>query len=259
MFSVGPAVVSSMTSPTVSSAAPAPAVPSIGTGRLALSLQEALTAIVRLRANRQPISDAGAFRAHMLQLFARAEQEGRAAGYEPKDVQMAVFAVVALLDESVLNAGQPALSEWARQPLNQELFGTHMAGEWVFQNVDQLLARSDTLALADLLEVHQLIFLLGFRGRYGVADPAALHAYTSRVGDRIGRLRGVPGDLAPSWRPGNDAVAGRDPWIRPLAVGVVTSLLLAVALWSVGAFSLRGTTSELQSMSGLAAPAAPRR
>ena len=259
MFSVGPAVVSSMTSPTVSPAMPAPVLPTIGTGRLALSLQEALTAIVRLRANRQPISDAGAFRTHMLQLFGRAEQEGRAAGYDPKDVQMAVFAVVALLDESVLNAGQPALAEWARQPLNQELFGTHMAGEWVFQNVDQLLARSDTPALADLLEVHQLIFLLGFRGRYGVADPAALHAYTSRVGDRIGRLRGVLGDLAPSWRPGNDAVAGRDPWIRPLALGVAASFVLAVALWGVGAFSLRGTTSELQSLSALSAPAAPRR
>jgi type VI secretion system protein ImpK len=259
MFSVGPAVASSMTSPTVSSAAPAPVLPTIGTGRLALSLQEALTAIVRLRADRQPINDAAGFRAHMLQLFARAEQEGRAAGYEPKDVQMAVFAVVALLDESVLNARQPALAEWARQPLNQELFGTHMAGEWVFQNVDQLLARPDTPALADLLEVHQLIFLLGFRGRYGVADPAALHAYTSRVGDRVGRLRGVPGDLAPSWRPRNDAVAGRDPWIRPLALGVAASLLLAVALWGAGAWSLRDSTSELQSLNGLTAAAAPRR
>src|SRR5205085_994158 len=117
--------------------------------------QEALTAVARLRADRQPITDAAAFRAQMLQLLGRAEQEARQAGYEPADVRMAVFAVVALLDESALNARQPALADWARRPLQEELFGVHMAGEWMFQNVEQLLARPDTPALADLLEVHQ--------------------------------------------------------------------------------------------------------
>jgi len=229
-------------------ASPAPAVPALGTGLLALSLQEALTAIVRLRADRQPVTDAAGFRAHMLQLLGRAEQDARVAGYEPNDVRMAVFAVVALLDESVLNSRQPALADWARQPLNQELFGTHLAGEWVFQNVEQLLGRPDTPALADLLEIHQLVFLLGFRGRYGVADPAALHAYTSRVADRVGRMRGVPGDLAPSWRPSADAVKGRDRWIRPLVLGLAASALFGVALWGVGAMSLRGNAAELHTM-----------
>jgi type VI secretion system protein ImpK len=222
--------------------------PAIGTGRLALALQEALTAVVRLRADRQPVTDAAGFRAQMMQLLGRAEQDARIAGYEPADVRMAVFAVVALLDESALNARQPALADWARRPLQEELFGVHMAGEWLFQNVEQLLARPDTPALADLLEVHQLVFLLGFRGRYGAADPSALHAYTSRVADRVARLRGHPGDLSPAWHPTDDAIAGRDPWIRRLALGLAASVLLGVVLWGAGFASLRGQTAELRSL-----------
>jgi type VI secretion system protein ImpK len=240
-----------MTSPvhTAPHGAPSAAPGAIGTGRLALALQEALTAIVRLRGDRQPVTDAAAFRAHMLQLIGRAEQESRGAGYDPADIRLAVFAVVALLDESALNTRVPALSaEWSRRPLQEELFGGHMAGEWFFQHVEQLLARPDTPALADLLEVHQLCLLLGFRGRYGAAEPAALHGFASRIADRITRLRGTPGELSPAWRPHDDAVAGRDPWIRPLTIALAASLLLAVALWGVGAASLRGAPAELRAM-----------
>jgi type VI secretion system protein ImpK len=92
-------------------------------------------------------------------------------GYTSEDVRLAAFAVVALLDESALNARQPALADWARRPLQDELFGGHLAGEWFFQHVEQLLARPDSAALADVLEVHQLVLLLGFRGRYGHEAP----------------------------------------------------------------------------------------
>jgi type VI secretion system protein ImpK len=236
-----------MTSPALTTPPATPAT-TVGNGRLALALQEALTAIVRLRADRQPVADAAAFRAQMLQLLARAEADARGAGYEPADARLAVFAVVALLDETALNARQPALADWARRPMQEELFGVHMAGEWFFQNVDQLLARPDTPALADLLEVHQLCFLLGFRGRYGAADPGALHAYTARIAERVARLRGPAGDLAPAWRPTADVVKGRDPWIRRLSAGLAATVLLGAALWGAGALSLRGAVADLRSL-----------
>ncbi|MBV9879089.1 MAG: DotU family type IV/VI secretion system protein [Gemmatirosa sp.] len=241
-----------MTSPAPATLSPAAVVP-VGAGRLALAFQEALTAIVRLRADRQPITDPAAFRAQMLQLLGRAEQEARGAGYDPADIRLAVFAVVALLDESALNARQPALAaDWARRPLQEELFGGHMAGEWFFQHVEQLLARPDTPTLVDLLEVHDLVVLLGFRGRYGAADPGALHAVASRLGERVARLRGAPGDLSPTWRPPNDAVVGRDPWIRRLVVGLAAALLLAVALWGAAAGSLRGASADLRALASTA-------
>ncbi len=217
-------------------------------GRLAISLQEALTAIVRLRAERQPITDATAFRAQMTQLLARAEQEAMATGMSAQDARLAVFAVVAYLDESALNTRLPALADWSRRPLQDELFGGHMGGEWFFQHLDQLLARPDSVELADLLEVHQLCLLLGFRGKYGAGDRGELHAISSRVAERLARLRGPVGDLAPSWQPPSDRVDTKDPWLRRLTIGTIASVVLLVTLWGGYALMLRGNTSDIRAL-----------
>ncbi|MDF1505622.1 DotU family type IV/VI secretion system protein [Roseisolibacter sp. H3M3-2] len=240
-----------MTAPFLAPPAPAPTVPAgdvLARGRLARLFQEALTAVVRLRAGRQAVPDAVAFRQQMTQLLQRADAEARQQGYAPDDARLAVFAVVALLDESALNSRQPALADWARRPLQDELFGGHLAGEWFFQHVEQLLARPDSAALADLLEVHQLVLLLGFRGRYG-HDTAALQTIAHRVGERLARLTGDAGPLAPAWRPPADAVVSRDPWLRRLTIALAASALLAVALWGAGAVTLGGTAAEVRALS----------
>ena len=57
-----------------------------------------------------------------------AEQEARSRGYTAEDMRLASFAVVAFLDESVLNLRNPVFADWPRQPLQEELFGHHVAG-----------------------------------------------------------------------------------------------------------------------------------
>jgi type VI secretion system protein ImpK len=100
----------------------------------------------------------------------------------------------------------------------------------------------------DLLEVHHLCLLLGFRGRYGSDDRGALHAVASRLDERVTRLRGPTADLVPDWRPPNDAVAAHDPWIRRLAVGLAAGVVLAAALWGAAALSLRGSAQGLDAL-----------
>src|SRR5579863_3830002 len=133
-------------------------------GALALALQEPLTAIARLRANRQVAADADSFRNHMKQVLAAADQEARAAGYPVDDVRLALFAVVGLIDESVLNSGQAMFAEWPRHPLQEEVFGGSLAGELVFQYLQQVMGRPDSEDVADVLEVFAQCLLLGFRG-----------------------------------------------------------------------------------------------
>ncbi|MCU0625985.1 MAG: DotU family type IV/VI secretion system protein [Gemmatimonadaceae bacterium] len=227
-------------------------------GRLALSLQDILTVVARIRADRQPVNDAAAFRTHLRSLLARAEQEGAAAGYPVEDVRTAIFAVVALLDESVLNTRQAALADWARRPLQDELFGGHMGGEWFYQYLERLLARADDPWLADVLEVFHHALLLGFRGRYG-GDTASVQVVAQRTGERIARLRGARGDLAPAWQPPDDAVVARDPWVRRLAIGAIVTLVIAAALWGTARATLAGTARDVRALAATAGPTTPER
>ena len=228
----------------------------VAPGRLASVLQESITAVVRLRADRQPVTDAAAFRAQIIQLLTRAEQDALQAGFTAADARLAIFAVVAFLDESVLNTRTAALADWARRPLQDELFGGHMGGEWFFQHLDQLLSRPDSPELGDLLEVHQLCLLLGFRGKYGAGDNGQLHATTSRVAERLGRLRGAPGELAPHWPPPADRVDTKDPWLRRLTIAAITSVVLLAVLWGTYALTLRNAANDLRALAPVASTSA---
>src|SRR4026208_2383700 len=143
---------------------------------LALILQEVMTAIVRLRSNRQAVNDANSFRAHMREALKTADNEARRYGYSGDDIQLAIFATVAFLDESILNSRNPLFADWPRKPLQEELFGTHMAGEVFFQHLQKLLSRIDSHEAADVLEVYYLCVLLGFGGRYSMGNKGDLKA-----------------------------------------------------------------------------------
>src|ERR1700731_169603 len=141
---------------------------------LALIYQEVLTAIERLRASRQGVTDAAAFRHHTREALKTAASQAITAGYQADDVKLATFAAVAFLDESVLNSQNPIFADWLRKPLQEELFGTHIAGEVCFQNLQPLLGRNDSADLADVLEIHYLCLLLGFGGRYSAGNRGEL-------------------------------------------------------------------------------------
>src|SRR5437763_8297043 len=141
---------------------------------LALHFQEPLTAVVRLRANRQSVSDAESFRHHMREALKMSSEDAQRDGYSADDIKLAAFATVALLDESILNSRNPLFADWPRKPLQEELFGTHIAGETFFQNAHQLLSRDDSPEIADVLEIYHLCLLLGYRGRYSTGNTGEL-------------------------------------------------------------------------------------
>ncbi len=212
---------------------------------LALLFQEVLTAVVRLRANRQGVSDARSFRYQTHSAIEAASSQALAAGYSAEDVKLARFAVVAFLDESVLNSQNPVFSDWLRKPLQEELFGTHIAGEFFFRNLDQILGRTDSADVADLLEIHCLCLLMGFGGRYSGGGRGELARAIGAAGDKIRRIRGRPIQLSPGWMlPGETAPVRRDPWVRRLgwAAAIVGGLaiLLFVAYQVILAGGLRG-------------------
>lgn len=200
---------------------------------LALAYQDILTAIVRIRANRQVVADSQAFRSRIQVALRAAEKEGAAKGYAPEDVRLATTAIVAFLDESVLNSSNPAFSDWSRMPLQQELFGHNVAGESFFENLERLQHRSDSYDVADISEVHCLCLLLGFRGRYALSGPEAVRPVTDSLLERIRRIRGPLSGLSPSWAVPEGAVkvAALDGWVRRLLTVAIVCLLLGLILF----------------------------
>jgi type VI secretion system protein ImpK len=219
------------------------------TENLALIFQEAITAIVRLRSNRQPVTDAEVFRTQMRQLLSVAEQEARNRGYTAEDARLASFAVVAFLDESVLNLQNPVFAGWPRKPLQEEMFGGHVAGEIFFQSLQRLLERNESEQLADVLEVFDLCVLLGYRGKYGAGGQAELKARMDAVAQKIKRIRKDTGVLSPDWVPPRDAIAvgGADRLFRPLLIAASACLVLALLLFAGFKLSLGSGVSDFQS------------
>lgn len=225
---------------------------SSSSGNLALIFQEVLTATVRLRANRQAVSDAESFRAHIHDALKMAEQQTRAQGYSGEDFKLAVLAVVALLDESVLNSQNPKFVDWPRKTLGHELFRTHEAGEVFFQNVQQLLGQPDSPTLADVLEVYDLCLLLGFGGRYSFGAKGELRSIRDSIGAKIRRIRGYNPALAPDWAPPEQSSVRSqvNPWVRRYAYAALACFVLMTILFIAYKWILSAGSSDLHALAG---------
>jgi type VI secretion system protein ImpK len=215
---------------------------------MALIFQEVLTVIVRLRAGRQRVADAEVFRSQIRNAFKAAETEGTRRGYAIEDVRVGTFAVVAFVDESILNSQNPVFTDWQRKPMQEEMFGVHIAGEIFFKNLERLLGRSDSEPLADLLEVHQLVLLLGFRGRYSASGTTAeIRNFVSQIQEKILRIRGAAVPL--SWQPPVQVMqAAGDKWIPKLKWAAIACVVLAFLLFTFYEVSLGSAVGQLTSL-----------
>lgn len=164
---------------------------------LALLYEGLLTGIVRIQAGRQQIGSLENLRRRTKTALREIERDAIARGYREEDVTDASFAIVAFMDETVMNSRDPSRSEWEKKSLQEELFGEARAGERFFERLDSLHARRDSSRLADVLEVSYLCLLLGYEGRYGVASRDQLRVLIDDLGDRIRSIRGPQTVLSP--------------------------------------------------------------
>jgi type VI secretion system protein ImpK len=217
---------------------------------LAFVFQELLIVGERLRSNRQVVNDANTFRQQVRDAMKVADTEARKRGYDAEDIQMAVFAVVAFLDESILNLRSPVFADWPRCPLQEEMFGHHIAGEVFFQNVKQLMGKQDSQDLADVLEVYHLCMLLGFAGRYSLGGRGELQSTMHAVGDKIRRIRQLPAEISPMWALPNDQiqVSTSDPWIKRLMIASIACVVLTILLFVIYKVSLGSGASGLEAL-----------
>ena len=218
---------------------------------LAFVFQELFTVAERLRSNRQPVTDANVFRQQVREAIKSADAEARKRGYDPQEIQLAIFAVIAFLDESILNLRSPVFADWPRQPLQEEYFGHHVAGEVFFQHLNNLVRMNDSQSLADLLEMFQLCMLLGFAGRYSIGNRGEITPIVNAVGEKIHRIRRSSPLLSPEWQPPPSTVAPpatHDPWVKRILYAAAGCLGVALIGYGIYYFLLDGGIAALQQL-----------
>src|SRR5258708_7067221 len=223
---------------------------------LAYIYQQILTVIVRVRLNRQAVSDPSAFRANIQSGLRSAEKDAVKRTYAPDDIRTATLAVVAFLDESILNSSNPVFSSWQSMPLQEEMFGHHVAGETFFDNLEKLMSRPDSHGAADVLEVYAICLLMGYKGRYGLSGPEATRPLIDSALEKIRRVRGPLTGLSPSWAvpEGGVVIAKRDPWVRRLAYAALGCAMLAILLFLGFKLRLNSGASEIHAIAALNHP-----
>jgi type VI secretion system protein ImpK len=195
------------------------------TNSLALALQDVFTVVLRTRFHIQQWDNAERMRVAVGQMIASATQKVRALGYSDESTQMTLYAIVGFLDESVLGSKEPAFADWSRKPLQEELFGDQLAGEKFFRHVAELLNRQESAEVADVLELHCLCLLLGFRGRYAYGDASEIHTILRRIREKIVRIRGPFALVRQVEAPPVPKAPTSDRWIRN---GCIAAIILAV-------------------------------
>ena len=217
---------------------------------LALIFQELFTAVARLRAGRQAVNDSASFRHQFKEGLRLAEANARQLGHTSEFTKLSIFALVAFLDESILNLRSPVFAEWPGKPLQEEMFGVHIAGEIFFQNIERLLQQQDSPALGDVLEVYLLAIQLGFQGRYSFGSKGDLNQFENAIRQRLRRIRGPLGEWSLAWRPGNAAVpaAPSDPWRKRFLWLAIICVSLAVLSYILYFVLLRGSVSDLTAL-----------
>jgi type VI secretion system protein ImpK len=202
---------------------------------LALAFQDVVTATLRVRYLTQRVADAAAFRESIGKMIAAGVQDSRSIGYSPQTLNMARFAVVAFLDESVLNLQDPTFSDWAAHPLQEEMFRGQPAAETFFRHITDLLNQPESVETSDVLELHATCLLLGYRGNYPPGDDGDIEEIVRRIRERMARSRGPVRLCRASDAPAvqAQAVPAGDPWLRRFAL-VTACLLMVVVLIFAG-------------------------
>jgi type VI secretion system protein ImpK len=221
-------------------ARPAELGPAIGRNPLVRAASPILTLAPHLR-SAQPPGDSETLRHRVAEHLRRFESEASTAGVDRQTVQLAGWALAALIDDIVLNTPWGGQGGWWTHSLVGTLFHEVNAGERFFERLETL--QREPGRNRDLLELMYLCLALGFEGRYRVQGREAL----ARVRESLYRLI-AGGDaersLSPHWQ-------GVQAAHRPLAaavplwvVGVATLVLLAL-VYTGFSFRLGASSDQL--------------
>lgn len=142
-------------------------------------------------------------------------------GHAPDEVQDALYAVVAWIDEMAMSFDWPGAAAWRLSPLQRHYFSTTRAGVGFFERLGGLAPQA-----REVREVYALMLLAGFQGDYSHRPPAELTQFRRDLLERVAQENDMAplGNGSPLFPKANASAAG------PVAqrLGPSMSLLILV-------------------------------
>ncbi len=125
-------------------------------------------------------------------MLEEADRRGTASRYSRDTLEEARYAVVAFLDEMILQSGWDQKNQWATQLLQYKYFQTQIAGEEFYHHLTNL--RRGLPVNVDLLEVYHVCMVLGFEGKYKLEGRERLKDLQH---DLLREIQGLRGEIPP--------------------------------------------------------------
>ena len=118
-------------------------------------------------------------RERILGLLSRMERQAKRNSFLQEEINEAKFALVALLDETIISSEWENKESWLVNPLQLQLFDRFDAGEEFFKRLERL--RNNIRGQEQVLEVYYFCLVLGFKGMYGLREQEKLRLITDET------------------------------------------------------------------------------
>ena len=142
--------------------------------------------VIRMR-EAEDLGDPSALRKLIMYYIDLFKRNCKTAGITDEAVADALYALVALIDETVLSVGGACRDYWFGRPLQLDYFGDNIAGQEFFNRLNKFLAQAEKKK--DVLEVYYLCLSLGFEGKCKIADPQERSALVDEAGRKLRRAK----------------------------------------------------------------------
>jgi type VI secretion system protein ImpK len=153
--------------------------------------------------------------------------KGGQAGLSQDDIEDARYALVAYLDEQILQSSWTGRQEWLLEPLQLKYFNENTAGEGFFERMKAIESRPER---THVLQLYFLCLALGFQGMYAIKGPSALSALIESLGAKLARSMPTAETISPHGVPPDTGRGGRSKQAPVIALSIAL-LLVALGLF----------------------------
>jgi type VI secretion system protein ImpK len=119
--------------------------------------------VIKMR-DAEDLGETSALRKLIMYYLKQFEKNCSIIGVPAETVNSVKYALIAILDETVLSIPSEARNFWITNPMQLEIYGDNIAGQEFYNKLDTMLNNPDTNR--DALEVFYLCLSLGYMGKY---------------------------------------------------------------------------------------------